>query len=190
MLHPFTAYQELAREPDPGAWGLVRRPLFQACLLGAIASVGISGRLSLRLVLSTGAAWSFAPALQMASVLALRRALGGRHVSLPRSVDLYFMGQGPWCLWLLALTATQAFVPPERSVSLLAPQGPLLWTALLPLLWSPVLTFSFLRAAFQASRRRAAQGLLLHGAITWGFVLAFFQLSGQLAPRLAALLKE
>ena len=190
MLRPFAAYQRLASEPAPAdGWGFLQRPLFQAFLLGAIASLGIARRLSLPLVLSAGIAWSFVPALQIASVLAVRRSVGHRSLPPGRSIDLYFMGQGPWLLWLLVLVAVQGLLPPERAAAAMGPKGPLFWSFAVPLLWSPLLTYAFLRGALQASRARALRALGLHTALIWGVVLGFFQLSGQLGPRLAGLFK-
>ncbi len=186
MLRPAATYADLARDPPrPTFLALLRRPALFALLLGACISLSTTGRLTLRLLPSGALLWSFAPALQMIAAAAVIRRFGRGRLSLPAGLDLYFLGLGPWSLWLLGVAGLVSSVSPEQTAtwgfSLLA-------TAVVPLVWSGVITYGFLRGALALGRRRALLGLALHGAFVLGPVLAFFLLSGHLVPRIAGLL--
>jgi hypothetical protein len=192
MLRPAAAYASLAREPGrPTALGLLRRPAFFALLLGACISLSTTGRLTLRLLLSGAVLWSFAPALQMIAAAAVILLLRRGPLSLAAGLELYFLGLGPWSLWLLGVAGLVSWLSPERTATWTADPGiSILTTAVVPLVWSAVITFGFLRGALALGRRRALLGLALHGALVWGPVIAFFLSSGQLAPRIAGALNR
>lgn len=191
MLHPWATYRRLAGRPRaPGLRALLSRPALFALLLGACLSLTTSGRLTLRLMLSGALIWSFAPLLQMAGATAVVLLLARRRLPLSRALDLYFLGHGPWSLWLLAVAGALAPLPSARVLALI--DGPwvpraLVWLiVLVPFVWSAVITFAFFREALELSPRRALGGLALHGLVIWGAVLSFFLLSDQLWPRVLA----
>src|ERR671934_1577060 len=152
-LHPATTYAELAREP--GRKGFLQRPLSFALLIGLAIAISTSGRPSLRLVLGSGIAWSFVPALHVVSValltLTLTLARGRLHVG--RTLDLYFLGLLPWSAWLLALAAIASFTSPEREAALCTIA---FFTMPVPLVWARIMTFAFFRHALGLSGRRSA----------------------------------
>lgn len=186
MLRPAATYADLARDPaSPTFFAMLRRPAFFALLLGACISLSTTGRLTLRLLLSTAVLWSFAPALQLIAATAVIRLFGRGRLSLAAGLDLYFLGLGPWSLWLLGVAGLVSCVSPEQA----AIWGtPILITAVVPLVWSAVITFAFLRGALALTRPRALLGLALHAVLVLGPPLAFFVMSGHLGPRVAGFL--
>ena len=179
ILHPTTAYAELAREPARG--GLFKRPLAFALLLGLVIAISTSGRPTLRLVLASAVAWSFVPALHMASVALVMLTLARARLPVGRAVDLYFMALLPWSAWLLGLAAMASFIQPEHQRQV---WRIFLFTAPVLFVWGKIVTLAFFRRALGLSGRRCAAAVLLNFAIVWGSILAFFLLSGQLWPRL------
>jgi len=189
MAHPWATYRDLAgRPPEPGWAMLLRRPALFALILGSCLSLTTSGRFTLRLILGGAAVWSFAPLLQIAGAAAAL-ALAPRRLPFSRAIDLYFLAHGPWSLWLLAVAGGLALLPTRTAFAILAPPAAFVWlSVLVPLAWSGIITFAFFREALEMSRRRALGGLVVHGFVVWGAVLAFFLLSGQLWPRILAAL--
>jgi hypothetical protein len=188
MLRPSHAYRELVAEsvaPTPAA--ALARAAFLALLLGCCVSLSTTGRLTLRLVVSAGVLWSFAPALQALSASVVVLAFARGRLPLLRALELYFAGIGPWSLWLLAVAGVSAFAPAETIAAWSAGLGSrVLTTALVPLVWSAFITRGFLRA-LTPSRAKVYAGLALHGLLVWGAVVLFFLASGQLAPRIPGL---
>ena len=180
-LHPATTYAELAREP--GRKGFLQRPLSFALLIGLAIAISTSGRPSLRLVLGSGIAWSFVPALHVVSVALLTLTLARGRLHVGRTLDLYFMGLLPWSAWLLALAAIASFTSPEREAALCTIA---FFTMPVPFVWARIVTFAFFRRALGLSGRRSAAAVVLNVAIVWGSILLFFLLSGQLWPRLVS----
>jgi hypothetical protein len=189
MAHPWATYRDLAgRPPVPGWPTLLRRPALCALLLGACLSLTTAGRVTLRLILGGATVWSFAPLLQIAGAAAAL-PLARRRLPFSRAIDLYFLAHGPWSLWLIAVAGGLALLPTWRTFALLASPAAFVWlSVLVPLAWSGTITFAFFREALQMSRRRALGGLVVHGFVVWGAVLAFFLLSGQVWPRVLAAL--
>jgi hypothetical protein len=185
-LRPVSGYRELALEAEgEGRWLLLRRPLIHALLLGGVLSLLTTGRVVLPLALSTTVCWAFVPALQVATVTLVSRLLGARSLPVPRLVDLYFVGNLPWSLWLLALSGTGVLVPSETPGLPLPPPGSLFPASLLAAaLLSQVLTFGFFRGALGLTIPRSLAGLALHDLLLWGSIALFFLLSDQLWPRL------
>ena len=179
ILHPTTAYAELAREPARG--GLLKRPLAFALLLGLAIAISTSGQPTLGLVLGSAVAWSFVPGLHAVSVALVMRTLARDRLPVGRAVDLYFMALLPWSAWLLGLAAVASFIQPEHQDQVWTI---FLFTAPVPLVWGKIVTLAYFRRAVGLSGRRCAAAVLLNVAIVWGSILAFFLLSGQLWPRL------
>lgn len=184
LRRPFAGYRTLASERSPqGLRLLLRRPVFQALFLGGIVSLSTSERFTLRLILGGAVAWAFVPALQVASIAVIVRLLGRGAVPLSRAVDLYFVGQCPWLLWLLAWTALATALPVPQSYALTGTWGlPLSLAAAVS--WSATVRAAFFREVLALRGRRVLGALLLHTSLTWGAVILFFLLSDQLWPRI------
>jgi len=180
LLRPAEAYQWLVRQGvDEGNWTAAQRPLFMVFLLGCLVSLVTAGSLSLRLF-AAGAinAW-FVPLLEIGVLAGVWRSK--RTIPFSRTVDLFFMGHGPWVLWLLVMCAIWAFASPTHGFVL---TGRWMWSLLgVVLVWSAYIDFCFLRHVLRESAARAAGKLLALRVITWSIGLVIFG-GGSLWPEM------
>ena len=177
--HPASAYTELAREPEPDRF--LELPLLAALLLGIVFAVADAGRPSLRLVAGCAVAWSFVPALQIASVAASLLAFARRRPSLRRAIHLHFLGHLPWSLWVIALAAIASATAPQHEADL---WKLLFATVAVPFLWSRAIGWHFFRRVYGLGQGGAVLASLFHLAIVLGSILGFFLVTGQLGPRI------
>jgi hypothetical protein len=173
MLHPGAAYANLARLPGSGGWILFRRPILVALVFGCVISLMTSGRLTLRLALPAAIVWSFVPLLEMASLAAVWH-IKRPPISLPRAIDLFFMGHAPWSLWLVGFAAIRAFVPTVQVFAWMGAKWIWFASAFLAMAWSGYIDFHFFRTVLDRTAARAARDLVLQRLICWiGFLLIF-----------------
>lgn len=176
--HPAGAYADLSRAPARDRF--LELPILGALLLGVVFAVVDSNRPSLRLVAGCAVAWSFVPALQIASVAATWLAFARRRLPLRRAIHLHFLGHLPWSLWLLLLAAIASGTSPRHEEVL----WKLLATAAVPFLWSRAIGWHFFRRVYGLGRSAALLATLLHLGVVLGSIAGFFLVSGQLAPRI------
>jgi hypothetical protein len=176
---PAGAYANLSRAP--AGEGSLELPILTALLLGVVFAVADSNRPSLRLVAGCAVAWSFVPALQIASVAATWLAFARRRLPLRRAIHLHFLGHLPWSLWLLLLAGIASATPPEREVNLWKVASA---TVAVPFLWSRAIGWQFFRRAYGLEARAAVLATVLHLGIVLGSIAGYFLATGQLAPRL------
>jgi hypothetical protein len=181
MFGPSAAYESLARQPASGGrWAAIRRPVLVAFVIGTATAISATGRVTLGLVLSGAACWSFVPALQVATAALVMRSERAR-VGPGRRLDLWFMGHGPWSLWTLAAAAFITWFAGRA-------EWPVVATALLPAVWTAWIAGAFCRTILQDSSRQARRRVAVHQALTWAIVLAYIALASQLWPRFLALI--
>jgi hypothetical protein len=173
MLQPRSAFELLARQPPGGGvWLAVKRPLFLAFLLGCTISLVTSPGLNARLAAGGMACWSFVPLAGIAALIAV--CSGNRDgLSLARTIDLFFSGQGPWALWLIGLCAIWSFLPPARAFAVFDPFW-LYGAASVAIVWSGWIDFCFFRLVLGRGRAGAWGGLLLQRLISWSLVILIF----------------
>lgn len=172
MLRPMEAYRWLARLPtDESKWKALRRPLYFAFLLGCMVSLVTSQRLTLRLVAGGASSASIVVLAQIGALAVIcRRA---RMLSISRAINLFFMGYGPWTLWILCFSAVWAFGSPLAAFSL-AGSRTILQTVSLVALWSAYIDYCFVRCVLQRNPMDAARDLLLQRAISWSLAMVIF----------------
>lgn len=175
MLHPMAAYRELARSSDNSQpWLLVRRPLFVVLVIGSFAAFTVAGQLTLPLLLDSMIFWSFGPLLQALLISGIVFVFARNRISIARAIDLFFMGHGPWLLWLLAVAGTCVFFPLKQFYL-----WPVEWGWILPVsllgawVWSNVTSFGFLKGALNFSTIRASAALLVYTIMLWGVILSY-----------------
>ncbi len=180
MLRPAAAYQWLVRQgAGEGTWGVAQRPLFMVLLLGCLVSLVTAGSVSVRLFAAGAINALFVPLLEIGVLAGLWRSR--RTASFSRTVDLFFMGHGPWVLWLLLFCAIWAFASPIQAFVL---TGRWMWLLLgVVLVWSAYVDFCFLRYVLRESAPRACAKLLVLRVITWGVGLEIFG-GGSLWPEM------
>ena len=183
MLKPKAAYPYLAQLPArTGAWLVLRRPLFFAFVLGCMISLITSGGLSVRLVGSGAACWSFVPLLGIGSLAAVCWS-ERRIIPLPRAMDLFFTGYGPWSFWLVGSGAFWSSVPVQAYDSTATVR---IWLAsgVVIMVWSCYIDSWFFRCILKRTSARARRDLLVQRAISWSLGLLIFG-AGSLWPQTA-----
>ena len=174
MLRPVSTYRQLSKATDDsGLWLMIRRPLFVTLVVGSFVSITVSGRLTISLLLDGMVFWSFVPILQAILMSGIVVIFGCRRIATSKAMDLFFMGHGPWLMWLLAIAATCLFFPVKQFYL-----WPVQWGWVLPVsalcawIWSSVTSFAFLRGALEVSTLRASALLLLYTLLLWGIVVS------------------
>jgi hypothetical protein len=178
MLRPARAYQGLGRQAVAGGnWKAAQRPLFMVFVLGCLVSLVTAGSLSLRLFADGAMNALFVPLLELGVLAWLWRSK--RTVPFAQTVDLFFMGHGPWVLYLLIFSAIWAFASPVHAFVLTARW--MWWLLGVMFVWSAYIDFCFLRCVLRESVARAGGRLLVLRAITWSVGLVIFG-GGSLLP--------
>lgn len=170
LLRPGPAFRVLARQR--GAEGsVVRGPLRLLLFFGAAVSLMASGTLNVRLLVDGAISFAFVPAIQLAALAVVWKV--GRRPTRPFAsvVDLFFAGHAPWLMWLVAVAAICALVPPREL-------SPWVWPLVLgnavPIAWSVWMDFNFFREVAERPVREAVFDLTLHRAIAWTLTLLYF----------------
>lgn len=170
-----STYRQLSKAADDfRVWQMVRRPLFVALVVGSFVSITVSGRLTVSLVFDGMIFWSFLPILQAILMSCIVVLFGHRRIPTSKALDLFFMGHGPWLIWLLGIAATCLFFPVKQFYL-----WPIQWGWILPVsllgawIWSSVTSFAFLREALEVSKLRAIALLVLYTLLLWGLVISF-----------------
>ncbi len=156
MLRPKQAFAKLP--VADGRWLYWRRPLLMVLILCSGISLLTTGRFSLPLVGSTAIYWSFLPLVEIAGLAAAQRRWPEA-----RMVDRFFMGHGPWLLFIIAFAAYCS--SPTGAVG--TPAMFTFWgtIAVAVLLWSCWIDYRFFASVGK---------LLLHRAVSWSLFAAIF----------------
>ena len=175
LVSPAAAFRELALTPGDGVYIFARRPLALLMAIGSTVSILADGRLTARLVVDGAISFAFIPLFEIAALAVVVRRMP-RRVPFAHAVDLLFAANGPWIVWMLALSAL---------ASALAPQDLPRWTATprmwivaaataLAIAWLVRLEFHVFRDAFERSRAQAARDVLLQRALAWSAGTLYF----------------
>jgi hypothetical protein len=175
VLHsPAAVFRELSQKRGGGAWMLARRPLLLAFMLGWLVSLQASGRLGARLIADGALSFAFVPVFEMAALAAVYR-LGPRRISFARAVDLFFSGNAPWLLWMIAFATLRCLQTPRQAT---APPVFLLWIlelSLVPIaVWSAWIDLHFFREVLPRPAARPRRDLILQRAIAWTCSIGYF----------------
>jgi len=168
MLFPSSAYRTLA----PLAAGTtlhaaLGRPLLVAIILGCAMAISATGRITIGLALSTILCWSFVPALQMLTgAWMLTRGTGDPKTAA--QMDLWFMGHAPWSLWILVSAAMFTWSGETTRLEWFV-----VASALIPAVWTGIITRAFCRIVQQAPMRSAVRRAIAHQIVTVALVVAY-----------------
>lgn len=183
MAAPVRGYARLARSrtavPAPTA---LRRPAIVALVIGTALTVSATGAADGRTVLTTSLSWAWVPVLQVVIAIPLIANAGAIAVHRADALDLFFAGHAPWSLWLLASAAWAAL-----TGDTLQNFNPVLLTALVPLIWTPVIVYGFCRSVLRRTKRAAVLSTVAHQVVTWTIGVAYFGWAVQLWPRIVGL---
>jgi hypothetical protein len=175
MVRPAAAYRYLAgaegHPADDARWSALRRPMFVAFVLGCMVSLVTSQRLTLRHVADGTINASLILLGQIAALAVLRGR--ERTLSFSRAIDLYFMGYGPWLLWILGFSAAWSFASPVQAFAS-GGMRTILPAACVAAIWSGYIDFCFFERVLQRSAARAAWDLMRLGVISWSVSIVIF----------------
>jgi hypothetical protein len=172
MIQPARAWPRLAAlRAEPGAWLWLRRPLLIAAVFGCMVSLMTSGRLTLRLAVPAALYCSFVP---LCEIVALAAVPGRRKLPLAQAIDLFFIGQAPWMLWLTYFAAVWAFASPVHVFGWASRPWAFDRCAMLAAAWSLYIDFWFFRCVFGHSPVAVIRDLLVQRTISWTAGLAIF----------------
>src|SRR6266513_5749445 len=100
-------FRDLSTSPDRGFWTLVRRPLLLMLAMGLVLSLASSTRVSARVVIDGMISFAFLP-LAEALAVGIVYLRGERRLPLTQVVDMFFVTNSPWLLWILAFCVWQS----------------------------------------------------------------------------------
>jgi len=151
-----------------------------ALVIATTASVAATGRLTLPLLLSGIACWSFVPVLHLLTGLLLLR---GSVVERVPAIERYFATHRYWSLWLLTASATVLLLPDPGGAL-----AHVLATALVPAILTARALTRFATEVLGHTPSRARRRVGLHQAITLLLLVIYVDLSVALWPRIVGTL--
>jgi len=178
MMRPSAGYRRLLDQPEAGKWSTFKRPLFVALFAGCMFSLAASRQLTMRQVADGTINGSF---LLVGQIVALALTRRGPNISFSRAIDLFFVGFGPWLVWMLGKCTVWAFMPPIRAFVWAGSTPAILASVCLVTVWSGYIDFQFFRQVFGRTPGRAAWDLLQHRLIAWTIFLFIFG-AGSVVP--------
>lgn len=173
LVDPASVFHELAGDRRPGPWVLLRRPLLLAFAFGCVVSMQASGRFTVRLIADGMISFAFVPVFEAMAVGAVFR----RHphaIPFARAVDMFFMGNAPWLLWLIGFASLRGVETPIRATAMTTPLELTVLATLVPVaLWSAWIDLQYFRAVLPRTAG-AFRDLLLQRAIAWPCAIGYF----------------
>ena len=176
---PSQTYADLVRQVDAGSWRhTLAVPLFTALIIGACTSIAATGVASLPSIASGALCWSFVPVLQLVNGLLLCWRPPTPRVDRSKAIVLLFLAHLPWSIWLIAAALVFLWVPLTPAVVLA-----LLWTTVVPLVWTAAILAAFCRSVLGCSARQATRRVLIHLASTLALMFLYAAVAVALWPR-------
>jgi hypothetical protein len=159
---------------------VVARMLVPALVAGIATSVTATGRITWGLALSGAACWTLIPLLQLITSMAV--VAPSRHsVRILRALEIFFTGHAAWSLWLIVAAALLFAAPGTIR------QGIVLYTAVVPFVWTAFMTYAFCRQVLGLDPRRAAARTAIHQTLTAAAIVAYVAWAVALWPRIVAM---
>jgi hypothetical protein len=183
LRQPEEGYRRLVEAQGAASRTWLRRPLGFLLVIASMVSILTAGRLTLLLFVDALVAWSFVPVLHMVAAVVTVRMLGRSRMRIGEAVDLYFMGFGPWHLWMLGFCGAALFMPSGADLWSL-PLAVIAGSAAIAFAWSAWINFGFFRGAVGLAQPKAVLAVVAARAVVWGFVGVYLHVSDQLLPRL------
>ena len=181
MVRPMRSYARFAPHAGGSAWLAVRRPALLALVIGLSLAMASTREADAITVISVALYWSVVPAVQWVAAFVLIRSAANRAAPIAGALDLCFIANGPWLIWLVGFAGWAALPAPlARSM------WPILTAALIPMAWTPILVFSFCRAVLNDARPAALRRTVVHQAAIWGIFFVAWSNAVQFWPRVIA----
>lgn len=174
-LAPAATYAALAASRADASWArALAGPLLAGLVLGTSLSIAATHVASLTAAIGVAVFWSFVPAVQLMTALIVCRRAPRRKVTLPRAIELLFLGHLPYSLWLLAFAGSTFVLAPGPALMYW-----LLATLAVPVAWTPLLIARFSSEVLGCTPRDARRRATLHQVLTWTGILTLALLAAQ-----------
>jgi hypothetical protein len=149
-----------------------RGPLTLLFAFGCVVSLLAAGRLTPRLIADGMVSFAFVPVVEVIALTVVSpRTPPGTRVPLARIVDRFFIGYRHWVVWLIAVAAVGAAVPPRELGPWITPA---FFGSVVPLAWSLRIDFRFFRDEFMLPAESALRRVVAHRAIAWTGIIGYF----------------
>jgi len=167
LVRPTATYRALAGDATRSAsWW--RRPLVLLLVLACGVSLFAAQRVTPRIIVDAAIGFAFIPmseAAGLAIVWARQRSL----LPFARCLDVFFVGNAPWLVWLITITALASVAWPAYwdfrwFLMSLVP----------PIVWSAWLDIVFLRVVLGQPRGAVIRSLLVQRAVAWLLAFVYF----------------
>jgi len=135
-------------------------------LMATIASVIVTGRITVPLLLSAALSWSFVLVLQLVIGTVVIQSAPARPVGFARALDLWCASHLPYSLWLLLMAAwlcLAATFPPFNLVL----------TVVIPAAWTVAISWAYCREVLGASAHGVRWRVALQQLLAWLCVAAY-----------------
>lgn len=173
-LAPLETYRELTSEPAESSWlRALERPVLVAVIIGTAVTLSSAERVPAGLVAMGILCWSFVPALQLITGAIVSGMAPARSITMARAIELLFVAQLPWSVWVLVMTGMNAFtdLPRPLAVELLS--------LLVPGVWTAAIVSAFCQTALGCSKPQARRLTALHQTLIWVLFFGYvFLVSG------------
>jgi|RhiMethySRZTD1v2_1073278.scaffolds.fasta_scaffold00203_19 hypothetical protein len=181
-LAPLDTYRQLITAPARGTWvRAFERPALIAVIIGVAVTMSSAGTVPFGLIVMGIVLWSFVPIVQLLIGTIVIGQARGRPMSLPRCLELLFIGHLPWSLWTLVMIGLFTFTPLPIGVAI---RG---LSLLIPGVWTTMIVFAFCRTALGCTPRRARILTAAHQVMTWTAFFTYVFLVSGIWSRLLAL---
>jgi hypothetical protein len=181
-LSPLATYRELTTRPTDSNWlRALERPALVAVIVGTAVTQASAEHVPFAVVAVGILSWSFVPALQLMVGVIVSAIAPARSITMARAIELLFMAQLPWSLWVLAMTGLNAFtnVPQPLPAQVLG--------LLVPGVWTAVIVSAFCQTVLGCSKRCARWLTAFHQTTIWVLFFTYvFMASGFWSRILAA----
>jgi len=165
-LVPADTFERLARERAHGrVTALAGRLLLALTVMGTSVAISATGRVSVQLVASIAAAWSFALLVQAVAAAVVIVPARARLVTRLRAFELWFQAHLPWSLWLLLPPLYYVVVGRRPTDNLV------MGAALIPMAWTALLMRAFARRVLRSPRAEIVT--IVHQTVLWGLTLCY-----------------
>jgi hypothetical protein len=180
MCAPRRAYSELAAKPRAlSVLDASYRPLIVGVTIGTSTSISSTAHVSLGLVASVTACWSFLVVIQVLAAWMVIPSAARRGMGTACALDLLFSGHAPWSLWLLATVFWALMLPISHRDSRW-----LLGSMMIPIVWNALIVFAFFRSALALPHDVALRRMVAHQALSVGSTLAILLSAVAIWPRI------
>jgi hypothetical protein len=175
LVGPSAAFRELAVEPPASpAWSALRRPLLLLLFIGCTVSLQASGRLSARLVFDGMVAFAFVPIFELIAIAFVYRRKP-RRVTLSQAIDVFFVANAPWLVWLVLMNVWRSVLTPIQASTMLGVPYYLMPLSLIPMaIWTTYVDLQFFREVLSSTLDGARRELTLQRVISWAGIIGYF----------------